>query len=125
MENWDDYDREKEEDQGRISSRGDEIMKKISKNIGSGTIGKGWTTKENLKDRLGICCDCSLLDFTRSEFGRVFAKCSKKKMRLEGKDRIVECTSYWQKGQMDLYEMYDIATLIEISKIEIKGFTSK
>lgn len=77
-----------------------------------------------LKDFIGICADCKSLQYCRTEFGKVFAKCSHYEIGLTGQNRITECTCHDPKGVLSLQEMYAIATLVDPEDQSVKGFIS-
>jgi len=78
-----------------------------------------------LKDFIGICADCKSLQYCKTEFGNVFARCSHYEMRLTGQNRITECTCHDPKGVLSLQEMYAMAHLIDTDPPSVKGFISK
>ena len=78
-----------------------------------------------LKDFIGICADCKSLQYCKTEFGKVFARCSHYEIGLTGQNRITECTCHDPKGVLSLQEMYAMATLIDADPPAIKGFISK
>ena len=77
-----------------------------------------------LKNKIGLCSDCSSLNYCRSEFGNIVASCARFKIRITGRNRIMECTDYYQRGQMSLYDMYQIAWIINTNKNSV-GFIQK
>jgi hypothetical protein len=77
-----------------------------------------------LKDFIGICADCKSLQYCKTEFGKVFAKCSHYEMKLSGQNRITECTCHDPKGVLSLQEMYAMAHLIDADPLSVKGFIS-
>ena len=74
-----------------------------------------------LKQMVGLCSDCSNLDYCKSEYGTVHAHCSEYNIKLTGNHRIKECTKYSRRGQMTLADALRMAYLIDIDKREI-GF---
>ncbi len=78
-----------------------------------------------LKDFIGICADCKSLQYCKSEFGKVFARCSHYEMKLTGQNRIMECTCHDPKGVLSLQEMYAMAYLIDTDPPGTRGFISK
>jgi len=66
--------------------------------------------------RFGICSDCTSLKACVSEYGRTFAQCYEFEMLLYGRDPIVNCTKYEKKGEMKLWEMKEIAIILEPHK---------
>ena len=72
-------------------------------------------------DSWGICHTCNWFQFAKTEFGKVFAKCSELKVMLDQKDRMTECTMYEKIGQMSLNDMQQIALYINPSKRKV-GF---
>jgi hypothetical protein len=82
----------------------------------------GEEISRSLENEIGICCKCKHLRYAKGEFITVLAVCSSFDIRLNGRDRIVECTDYSERGRLSLQEMYAMAYLIDIDKKEIKGF---
>ncbi len=84
-----------------------------------------------LKQTIGMCHDCSNLCYTRTEFDNILAYCdregfaSRMALRLTGQNIVTECTLYYNKNHMSLYDMTSIATLIDIDLKPIKGFTGR
>ena len=78
-----------------------------------------------LDDLIGICSNCESMRYCKSEFGNVIAICYSFKIKLHGRDRVVECNEHNKRGQLSLRDMEVIATLIDIDKSEIKGFISR
>lgn len=76
----------------------------------------------HLKELIGICFNCKNLNYCRTEFDAVFARCERFEFKLNGQNRIVECNSHSPRGVMSLAEMYAIAYLIDPSEKQIKGF---
>lgn len=72
-------------------------------------------------DQWGICATCQSFQYCRTEFDKMFAKCSETNMMLNQKDRMTECTMYAKIGQMDLRDMQQIAWYINPSKRKV-GF---
>jgi len=77
-----------------------------------------------LKDFIGICADCKSLQYCKTEFGKVFARCSHYEIGLTGQNRITECTCHDPKGILSLQEMYAMATLIDVDQPSVRGFIS-
>lgn len=78
-----------------------------------------------LKDLIGICYNCKSLNYCKTEFQNVFAKCGHYEMRLYGQNRIVECNQHTPRGVLSLAEMYSLATLIDLDEPMVKGFISQ
>lgn len=81
-------------------------------------------TKDNnvLKNQIGMCYNCKFLQYCRTEFGNVFAKCSELEFKLSGQNRIEECNIHSPKNVLSLSEMYNMAYLIEASEGNVGGF---
>jgi len=78
-------------------------------------------------DSLGRCKSCSHLVYAKTKYNKRFACCegnSDNNMRVPLKygDPVCECTMYSQKGLMSLFEMKDIAILIEAKREKKVGF---
>ncbi len=72
-------------------------------------------------DSYGICNKCTNLLLTVFEYGNKYAYCDKWKRFFEEDKRIEECSAFSEKGKMSLYDMKQIAIIIELSDKEI-GF---
>jgi len=79
---------------------------------------------DSLEQAIGICSNCKNLQYCKSEFGSIFARCSEFQIKLNGKNKIIECTFHDAKGVLSLSDMQNIAILIDPSESEIKGFIS-
>ncbi len=77
-----------------------------------------------LQDQIGICYNCKNLNYCRTEFGTVFAKCSEFEFRMNGQNRIEECNLHSPKNALSLNEMYAMAYLIDPSEEKVEGFIS-
>jgi hypothetical protein len=63
--------------------------------------------------KFGVCNDCSSLKAATTQYGKTFAQCYEFEMILNGTDPIVTCTKYDKRGSMKLWEMKDIAIILE------------
>ena len=72
-----------------------------------------------LKNDMGLCGQCKDLLFTKTQYGTQYAKCTEWKKNLNGVDLVVECTAFRRRGEMSLYDMKDIAIIIETPKRKI------
>ena len=93
--------------------------KEISRQIDTGARIIGADLEDGMgpikfdKDKFGVCTDCSHLRAAITRFNKTFAQCYEFEINLNSVDPIVECTKYDQKGSMKLWEMKDIAIIIE------------
>lgn len=116
----------------KLSSLENAEKQKITDNLEAASLTLGldvWVpqgTNDNaLKEQVGICHNCVELNYCKTEFGNVFAKCREYKFQLNGQNRIVECNSHAPRGVLALNDMFAIAYLIEPQKPETKGFITK
>lgn len=72
-------------------------------------------------DSYGVCNKCTNLLLTVFEYGKKYAYCDKWKKFLEENKRIKDCSSFNEKGRMSLYDMKQIAVIIDPSDKEV-GF---
>ncbi len=81
------------------------------------------TAKKHINDdSYGICNKCTNLLLTVFEFGsKKSAYCEKWKRFLEENKRVEDCSAFNEKGKLSLYDMKQIAIMIEPSEKEI-GF---
>ena len=88
---------------------------------------ESYGTQENnaMKDLVGLCADCKMFNYCKTEFGTVLAKCEEFNIRLSGQNRITECNLHSPKRALTLNEMYSIAYLIDPAEPSVKGFISK
>lgn len=70
----------------------------------------------------GKCASCKHFMFAESEFSIWYARCNGFGVKLSHKDPIVNCSSYTEVGSMSLWEMKEMATLIEGKKSRAAGF---
>lgn len=66
-----------------------------------------------LKEMIGLCSDCNNLEYCKTEFGNVHAKCEYFEIRLTGRNRIKECNKYSKRGTMSLRDAMDLAWIID------------
>jgi hypothetical protein len=64
----------------------------------------------------GICSDCRNLVASHTKFGKILAKCFETYQILNSSDPIIECTRFNKMGFLSMYDMKEMATLIEIKK---------
>lgn len=64
----------------------------------------------------GICSDCKQFEYQRSKFGKEYFRCN-----IEGNrffpsqiDPIEKCSCFTKRGLMDLFDMWNIATMVEL-----------
>ena len=64
-------------------------------------------------DKFGVCSDCTHLRAAITKYNKTIAQCYEFEILLNGVDPMVKCTKYDKKGSMKLWEMKDIAIIIE------------
>ena len=74
--------------------------------------------------QLGLCKDCSNLRAIETQWGKVYALCDEFgfKLRLRYDDPVHSCTRYSLSGQMSLWDMKEMAILLDPNK-KITGFS--
>ncbi|MEE9373460.1 MAG: hypothetical protein V3V00_10445 [Saprospiraceae bacterium] len=72
--------------------------------------------------KYGLCRDCENFSFASSEFDIRFCRCTALRLFLSGNEPITECTSYWQRGSMSLYDMMSQAIILDLSENAPPGF---
>jgi len=82
------------------------------------------TTSGDVIIDLGLCSKCKDLLCTQTEYGTIYAQCRIWEKMLNTSNRVKHCTRFRRRGQMSLYDMQDIATIININKREI-GFKNE
>ena len=73
--------------------------------------------------QLGLCKDCSNLHALETKWGKMYAICDEFgfKLRLRYDDPVCNCSRYSASGQMSLWDMKEMATILEPNK-KIVGF---
>jgi len=71
------------------------------------------------KIEMGLCTNCCQLLFSKSQYGTIYARCEKWEKQLNGVDLIQECTGFARRGEMSLWDMKQIAVLIDVEKRKI------
>ena len=74
--------------------------------------------------QFGICADCQNFVIVESEFKVLFARCSSIKIRLNAREPVKFCSYFVQRGEMSIYDMKQIAYLIDVPKDKI-GFKTE
>lgn len=69
----------------------------------------------------GVCKDCEHFVIVESEFQTILAKCGELGIQLSATQPITSCTRFYKRNQMSLWDMKNIALLINPNKNEI-GF---
>lgn len=101
-------------------------LEAVSSKLGMDAWESYGTNKQKiLNDQIGMCSSCRNLQYCKTEFGNIWAKCSEFEIKLNGQNRITECNEHSPRNVLSLSEMYSIAYLIDISKEKVEGFISK
>lgn len=74
------------------------------------------------KELFGICYDCKKFRGAVTKYGNAYAWCWEFETKLNASDPVVKCSEYEKRGGLTLFEMKDMATLIEVDKKEKAGF---
>lgn len=72
----------------------------------------------------GKCVQCDNFSFAEGEFSVVFAKCNFFDRELTQKNKIVNCSKFKDKSLPELWEMKEMAVLIDIDHKTV-GFCSE
>ena len=115
----------KNEQQGnmkKLSDLGEDERTKISNEIDS--LSRQYSVNSHydfggIKIDMGLCTSCAQLLYTKTEYGTTFAFCDRWGSRLNGVDLVSECTGFSRNGGMSLWDMKEIAVLIDIPKRKI------
>ena len=73
----------------------------------------------------GLCSRCGHFDYQKTSLGDVVALCDmhrKLAIRPRQDDPITVCSHFYPRGQMSLYDMMGLATLIDVNKKRKAGF---
>ena len=77
---------------------------------------EGSVKHRNISKDLGICSDCDNLEFAESRWGKCFAKCGYFDLQLNLSDPIERCNKHKPVGDMDINDMWNIYTPINIKQ---------
>jgi len=105
----------------------DKEDQKKEKEVSIGIAKLGLDHWETLHDRvttfdeLELCSTCTSARALKTKYGKLSAFCYEFDLKLNNVDPVIECLSYIKKGSMNLNQMKEIATLIDIDTKKI-GF---
>uniref|UniRef100_A0A6M3JPC9 Uncharacterized protein n=1 Tax=viral metagenome TaxID=1070528 RepID=A0A6M3JPC9_9ZZZZ len=68
----------------------------------------------------GLCTDCRSFGIIQTDFSIVYSCCERFEIRLDLKNKITNCSGYSKRLEMSLWDMKELATIIENK--EIVGF---
>ena len=68
------------------------------------------------RKELGICNGCKNLRAAVTRHDKLYAYCETFEKSLNGYDEVVECTAYNARGSLSLWDMKDMAYVIEAEK---------
>ena len=80
----------------------------------------------NIKQSVGLCASCRYFIYIINDIHQlIYAKCDSTRCNL-GKHKIKECSAYKKRGQIDIEDMFQIATMINPEDIKDEpGFLSR
>ena len=78
-------------------------------------------SEKNAVADFGLCTNCKWLRASKTKYGRIYAFCMEWDRALSGVDLIERCNRFDKRGQMSLYDMQQIAVIIEVDKRKV-GF---
>jgi len=84
----------------------------------------GHPNKKPLFPKLGLCNDCAHLHAMETKWGKIYAMCTEFEMKLRQDDEVCNCTRYSTAGQMSIWDMKEIAIILEPNR-KIAGFVQK
>ena len=70
-------------------------------------------------DSYGLCSKCSYFRVVESEFKVIIAKCEEFNIKLSTQNPVKRCTTFEKRGTMSLWDMKELAILIDIPKDKI------
>lgn len=73
------------------------------------------------KDEFGLCSNCTHARVTKTKYGNIYMFCTEWERHLNGVNLVSECTAYHKIGQMSLFDMKEIAVMIDVENKKI-GF---
>ena len=79
---------------------------------------RSYTSRPNV---FGLCNDCAYFVVVESEFEILYMRCDELRIRLDTRYPVKKCSKYTKRGGMNLWDMKQIATIIEVPK-EKAGF---
>lgn len=90
----------------------EEYREKIDSEV---SVGESLTnnSKYENNDIHGICSDCSYFCIVETNFSIIFLACNNFNIPLNLRNKITNCSGYSKRLSMSLWEMKDIATIIE------------
>ena len=77
-----------------------------------------YTSRPNV---YGLCNDCVYFNVVETEFEIIHMSCDELKILLSTKDPVKHCSKYSKRGKMNLWDMKQIATIIDPPKDKV-GF---
>jgi len=112
----------------KYSELDDKEQQKVNDEIGPSAMVFGYdeweeSKRERIPDipQLGLCANCGNLRACISEFGKIVARCDVFKCSLNAQDPIKDCTSFEKRGEVPLYELKEMAIILEPNKKQV-GF---
>ena len=67
-----------------------------------------------IEDDYGLCSDCKEFKLTKMEFGDIYAECREWDKMRNSQRRVVECSAYNKRGAMTLWDMQNLAYIIDV-----------
>ncbi len=111
---WEPAGEEDEEKDALVKQKKSEMKKAAWK---SEAIHEGQAASQ-VSDKFGICCGCAHVDGKKTKYGKEMAWCGyygdQEKLSLS--DPIIVCTRFKRAGEMELHQMWLMATLIDPPK---------
>lgn len=108
----------------KLSDYEKDLKDKIDSEIQAGQAGlpENWDGHiiENIKiDKYGLCNTCTKVRICKTKYHRVMAYCEQWERHLNEIDPVIECTNYKKRGQLSLFEMQNMAIIIELDKKKV------
>ena len=97
----------KGKDAGSFSDWVREAQDRFEDNVGR------YKNRRTPQDGFGICGKCSQFAFAETEFQVLFCRCTQFEHNLTSRHPVMNCTAFSEKGQLKLWQMQEIALLID------------
>lgn len=83
---------------------------------------------KGLRAKFGICWNCRLFDYALTRYGKELATCGRfdsGPVPLNATDPVVECNHHYDRFEMNISMMWQIATMINVDAPRPAGFVTE
>lgn len=105
-------------DAQRISALPDELRETISEEVRARAVPLDRQAAKYtvLGEEYGLCSSCAYFKYVRGAFKVRYVACGSFEKLLKADDPVVECTGYIKTGTMSIWDMQQIAYIIDIKE---------